>query len=558
MAGLTPCPENVMSSTTLPARTSHRSLTRLGPWWVDAGLAAVLLLLLIALRPALPDGDAQSYADSAIYFRSEEAFRPSHLLYVPLLRLIYVSLLGLGWQAYAVEAFTALSNVSAVGVFILLARVIYPAYLPGPLLPRVAALGSMLSFGVLATCCAIETYALALLLLVALTAVCVRDGLATPRGCVAAGVLFVLAASVHITSILLGPFLLALLIYQVRRGARRAPACFIGSVLVCGAVAAVTLMAARGVWPGDPGWPAKLLPRADPEPPLRVTGRLGRAAYGMLRTIAYLPPFRSLTPGFATAYGFGWLAAGAITLFVARRGRRNGVGRDWRLGALLGLIVLPFVYMGVSYYPSDPERWLFLVPVVWLVVGLIWSNYDPPAGARLDPAEARYTFVVLVALLGFYNVAVGLWPDSRHDRTLTGLIALDERTTKGDLVIAPRNFGGIYEEFVLKRRYRSEFVPLDLLMSEHGADVAGCKEELRHILATAFAQGRRVFVFDLLDEGHTAGRGYPWAWMLKDGYEPDTFIDILKQFDPEPLVPPGEDSAGIFVLRPAREERKAP
>lgn len=555
MVGLTPCPEDEMTSATLPVRTSHRAQTGLGPWWVDIGLAAGLLLLLIALRPALPDGDAHAYADSAIHFRAEEAFRPSHLLFVPLLRLIYLALLGLGGQAYTVEVFTAVSNLSGVGVFLLLSRVIYPAFLRGPWLPRVAALGSILSFGVLATCCAIETYALALLLQVALGAVCVRDGLATPRGCIAAGVLFVLAASVHITSILLGPFLLALLLYRVRRGARLAPACFVGAVLVCGVAAAVALMAARGVWPGEPGWLARLLPRADPEPPLGAAGRLGRAAYGMLRTIAFLPPFRTLATGFAAAYGLGWLAAGGLILFVARR---STAGRDWRLGVLLGLIVVPFVYMGVSYYPSDPERWLFLVPVVWLVMGLVWARYNPPAGARLGPAEARFALVGLVALLGCYNAAVGLWPDSRRDRLLTGLIALDERTATGDLVIAPRSFGGLYEEFVLKRRYRFETVPLDLLMSEHGADVAGCKEELRRVLADAFARGRRVFVFDLFDEGLTAGRGYPWAWVLKDGYEPDTFIDILKQFDPEPLVPPGEDSAGIFLLRPSRTDQKAP
>ena len=49
-----------------------------------------------------------------------------------------------------------------------------------------------------------------------------------------------------------------------------------------------------------------------------------------------------------------------------------------------------------------------------------------------------------------------------------------------------------------------------------------------------------------IGEAHVKGRGYPWSFI--PDYDPDLFLTVLKEFNPEAVVPPARDGIGIYRL----------
>jgi hypothetical protein len=523
-------------------------------WLPDILLAVLLFLGLMLLRPAMPDGDGLGHSARAVQRSLLTGMETKHILYAPLLRCVLLALEPFGLRPFALEAFTLVSNLAGVAVYLLLARAIFAPLLRDLFLARVCALGTLLSYGVLSECCSIETYALALALDVALVAVCLH-GLTTARRGAAAGVLFVLAVGIHSTNALVLPFVLALFWNDGKRSGWRPVLSFL-AVTGLGAVLLATALVFGAE--GGSDW-RRLLPHGDRQPALGVGGHLSRAAYGVARTVAWLPPISDLTPRLAVGYGALFVLAIALIVVVARRGFVGKLGSYRPAFLPLALLALPFAAIGIYYFPSDPERWLFLLPAAWLIVGRIWADDAAPL------RRTRFALVAMVLLLGVYNGVGKLWPEARHDRGKQGMEELARRAKHDDLVVALHRFN-LVDEFVLRLPpFTFEILAIGELMTEHGdrpEDVAACQKDLRRRITEALDRKQRVLVFGLFDEGHVAGRGHPWAHV---NYTPDDLLDVLKEFQPEVLVPPNAEHAGTFELHPCnvraatvRERKSAP
>jgi hypothetical protein len=516
-----------------------------GSWPTDLALAALVLVVLAALRPLTPDGDGLYHAGRAIDETVLHGMVAKHPLYAAALRLVYLGLDAVGLRAWTLSAFALLSCLCGAGLYLVLARGLYPPLLGDRALSRLCALGTLASYGVMQCCCSIETYAPALLLDAALVTVCLRCDVAAPRGGILAGLLFVLAVGMHATNSLFAPFLLAVLWYRLQGRSWTTAGWAVGTVALGGVLIAAALLAGSpGGWPPD--W-HRLIPKGDPEPALSVAGRLGRTVYGWLRTVAWLVPSWELTRTFAAVYAPGWLTAGLLVLYVARHGLRLGS----RLGSLAfaALIAVPFLLLGVWYFPSDPERWLFLTPILWLLVGWIWADYRPASGALLSTGGARLALALLVAGLALFNGAAKLWPEARHDRGRSGGIAMTEVAGRGDLVVSPSGMTHVYQEFVIGKPFDFEVLAVDRIMLEqYPKDVPGGQAELNRQVRDALRQGRRVFVHALFDEGLHSGRGYPWAWVETSGYSPGIILEVLKPYRPEAVVRPGPGQTGTYRL----------
>jgi hypothetical protein len=505
-----------------------------GSWRIDAAIALGLFALFFALRPACPDGDGSTYAGEAM---SRPLFNPpstKHVFYETTLRLVYLGCTALGLRAHLLTAFTVVSNLAGAALYLILARGLYPPLLRDVGLSRACALGVLLSFGVMASAATIENYATSLALSAATVALALRGGFATTGRGALVGLLFVLAVGAHVSNVLLLPVLLAVAAAGVGRyGWRPVAACT--AVIAAGPVAVLAgpyLHAPPGTGLLD------LIPRGDPQPPLSLPSRLARAAYGVLRTAAWIPPFQELTPLFAVCYGAAALAVLALLAVMAYQAWRRGAGPPGRLWLGLLLLAAPFAAMGVHYYPSDPERWLTLVPAAWLLVGWVWTA---------APARARLAVVALALALGAFNAGYKLWPETRDNPELAGLRALEGLAEPGDLVIAPTRFA-VVDEFVLGRPFRFEVLPLDRQMERHKGDPDACESELRRQLNDAFQQSRTVYVFALLDEGLQTGRGYPWAFAAAWGYSPGRFEHLLSEYRPTPVHEPTPQQCGIYRL----------
>jgi hypothetical protein len=277
-------------------------------------------------------------------------------------------------------------------------------------------------------------------------------------------------------------------------------------------------------------------------------GRLARAAYGFARTVAFLPYHRELRAWLAVPYVV--LVGGVFLLWshLARRGLLTDLGKNRRLLLMLVLLATPFLFMGLAYYASDPERWLFLMPLLWLLIGVAWDQYDPGPGRRTIAWDSPILLAAVVIGLGTYNSAA-LLPDTLANRSLAGLRALSKLTTQDDLVISPDEIRGPICEFYLDRPIQAANLTVMGLVKEHGADLNGMQARLAHEIDRALQAGRRVFVFDLIGEGHEKQRGYPWSNIGHD-YGPDAFLAVLEEYPYDPIDPPNRVHVGIIRLKP--------
>jgi hypothetical protein len=292
-----------------------------------------------------------------------------------------------------------------------------------------------------------------------------------------------------------------------------------------------------------------VLPEADVEPALGAAGRLSRAAYGIVRTVVWLPPFRDADRRTLAGVGAGAALGLAFLAFVASRGLGARLRRRPADLAWFALAAAPFTAMGMAYYPSDPERWLFLLPLVWLAVGLAVCEYRPPEGARVGRSLAVWGVAALVACIGAYNAAAKLYPESRGDRRLAGLQALGRTASAGDLVVCPSTLKGPILEFFPTGPLEFDEAAIERLVERRGDDAEAVYAELRSRIDRTLGSGRDVYAFDLFNEGHEAMRGSPWSRFSNPRYAPEAFLKALSEYSPEPIHPPSAERCGIYQLR---------
>jgi hypothetical protein len=472
---------------------------------------------------------------------------PRHPLAAAVLRAVYVLLQAAGLEHVTLKAFVGVSSLSAIGTFLLLARSIFPRFIRAWSVSLLCALGVVATYGVLSRASTIEAYVPALFLDVALVAYCLRSPFTRNPDAVVASLLLVFAAGFHVTNLLMIPFVIALVIGRTPRERIVRYLCWGATTFVLGMGVIVVLL---WLGPGEAKWPhdmALILPRGEAQPPLGLGGHLSRAGYGFARTVAFLPYIRDLRPRLAIPYVA--LVAGVLGLcfHLARRGFLNHLEKNARLLLMLAVLASPFSFIGVYYYPSDPERWLFLMPPLWLLVGVVWDQHDPAPGRRIIVWESPTLLAAIAIGLGTYNAAA-LVPDALANRYLQGLRELSRLTTQEDLLISPSGVQSRISEYYLDHPVQAEELSVVSLVKEHGPDVRRMQADLADRIDRALERGRRVFVFGLIGEGHEKQKGYPWSFIEHD-YGPDTFLDVLSKFGRDPVYPPNREHVGIIRLK---------
>ena len=196
---------------------------------------------------------------------------------------------------------------------------------------------------------AIEVYAPALFMDVALIAYCLRSSFTRDRNAVTASLLLLLAVGFHVTNLLVIPFIVALVIGRTPRERVVRTLLWGGATVLLGLGAILALL---WLGPGRAQWPpdlALILPHRDREPPLGLVGHLSRAAYGFARTVAFLPDSHELRASLAVPYAALVGGVGLWSLHLARKGFLAHPGKNRGLLLMLALLAVPFLAMGISY-----------------------------------------------------------------------------------------------------------------------------------------------------------------------------------------------------------------
>jgi hypothetical protein len=487
-------------------------------------LGAGATLLYLATAPAVVNLDGLGYLKLLPH-----NFAAGHLLYMPLLRLA-TRLLGGDGLAAGRLANAVLAGSGVVLMYGIARRLIGDAGLQAEdarFAATFAAAGLALSYGYWVQGADVEAYAAAMVALLStvrlLLAYAQRP---TAARALAVGLMLGVAVLCHMTHVLLSLLVAAAICRTPRRGlVHAALALGAGGALALSAYAYAALIVRGHDLPGALRWvrtAAHGFHQSD------GVYRLADAVYGLAKSLVYSPYLyeadaQRLLGQFLL--GLGPLVALGVAAWL--RGV-PALDSHWRR---LGLAwVGPYALVGVLFFGADSERWLFVLPVGWLL-----------AGALVAPLRRRAQVAAWVLVyVGALNLVTGILPAHRDTWTRHRAESAAALFHDGDLLILP---GHSWDEYI--GFYAAAPVhpfPVAYYAARDGLDE--CFARLDREVAMALLRGGQVYAVRVFDDRDDDPRGWKELEQLGLG-RAQLRARLLEGLVPAPL-PPLE---GLTVVR---------
>ncbi len=448
------------------------------PVFVGPVLALGAAILYLVTSPGVVNSDGLGYLKLLPH-----NFAAGHLLYMPVLRAATVLLGDSGLLT------GRLLNAILGGTGVLLAHGI--AYSAAPLrsdrrfVATLTACGLAVSYGYWAQGADVEAYALAMVALLSLVRVALpyRHTPSLVRAA-AIGLCLGLAVLTHLTHVFASLFVVAVCLDDPR--GRRAGlgsavlALAIGGGLALGVYAYAAFVvrghhlegALRWIATASHGFSERGSPYA-----------LASAIYGLSRSLVWAPYLHEAdAPRLLGQFLLGLaLLIGLVGLARSRRGALAGLPLrpfSW--------LVAPYVGVALLFFGADPERWIFVLPVLWII-----------AATAIDALATRRVWgPLVVAYLLLLNLVLAVLPahfDTRA-RRLAELAAAS--LAPGDLLLFPGHSWDEYVSFYGKKHI--EPFPLVYYAARDGAPAMW--ERLDREVAAARARGHGVYAVRLFDD----------------------------------------------------------
>jgi hypothetical protein len=362
----------------------------------------------------------------------------------------------------------------------------------------------------------VEVYAVSTLMVVALLWALVRYSESRGAGAVGwallAGLFCGAGVHFHLALVLLGPSMAVLLVlWAPRRGG--IPNALVGVAVAAVVVLVPLVLVLRKAGITDPGAAAAWLSTSDhgipyPRPLLGPVV----AVWGIIRSLLFVPyPYQAtllVVAALTVSGGAAWLL-----LLLLRRGAASRTRLD---GRFVLVWCLPLALFAAFFFPSDTERWIFLLPAVFL-----W----------LAPARGRLAYAV-VGILAIANLAGGFLPGALDRESPDRAAAVDRMTTPRDLVVSP---GHGWEEMV---GLTTRIPPATYGLVPHAGaleDLAAAVAEMRERIERTLDSGGRVFVARLRDSPDPRGfKELEWLGMSRE-----EFAALFDRYGPAPTGLPG-------------------
>jgi hypothetical protein len=462
------------------------------------GLGALATLLYLCTAPAVPNADGLGYLKLLPH-----NFAAGHLAFMPMLRTAARLLSDDGLRAG--RLLDALLGGSGVVLLYGIARRAL-SFLPlgRPFstedirfVATTSAAGLAVSYGYWIECADVEAYAAATVALLST----VRLSLAyrarpTAFRALATGALLGVSVLCHLSHVLLAPFVAATLYWHAPSKATRlyhpALALAVGGALSLGAYAYAALMVRGHDLHGALAWIATA------QHGFRQPGgayRLTDAIYGLAKSLVWSPYlYESDAQVLIGQFVLGLLPlTGAMALLIVRRrALPPPIIRDWREGVWW---VAPYALLGMLFFGNDSERWIFVLPALWLAAA---TTIAFQAGRmRLALGVIAYLFVL--------NLSTAMWPAHKDAGGVRArAVEAGQRLSDGDLLIFPGHGWDEYVSFYAHAKV--EPFPLSYYAARDGAGAAWAR--LDRDLEKARARGGRTVALRFFDEHDEDPRGF--------------------------------------------------
>jgi hypothetical protein len=499
-----------------PAHPSLRS---------SGGLIALTFLMSLAVyaasRPVAPNFDGIAYRDRILGAAPGIPVFPGHLLFGPLV--------AFAWRGTALvhpipllDALQSISHLAGALGVVLTAIVARHWGAPGHG-QLLAALGLSFSSAYWLSAADAETYPVALLAVVASLLMATRFAeLPTGRRAAALAIANVFAALAHLQLVSLATASVLLVVAKWRRdpaGARRAAGVYV-ACMALGLGLPYLLTSFVALHHRSPfetiAW---LLSASAGATSAHDWQAFPRAAYGFARIFLFLEFFDVAARWILLLKGLALLLAGGWALYwlAPRLSRLPGAAQ------LVLLSHIPFVLLhsvfGVLWYPSEPERWIFFLPLIWAAVG---------ATVPLLPARQRLVAATAVAAMACVNLASAIWPMAADTSMRDRALALQRALRPGAVMVRPgHDWFGYYGFFT---QSRLPTITLLDLAREHPQDPSAFAEELSRRLRQFEAEGRPIALIRVFDPSDTPNSD-PWPQLVLLGYGRAQMQKLLRAED---------------------------
>jgi hypothetical protein len=231
----------------------------------------------------------------------------------------------------------------------------------------------------------------------------------------------------------------------------------------------------------------------------------------MAKTLVWSPYlYESDAPRLLGQFLLGLLPLVALTAWASVR-RRVIPPLEWRV---LATWVVPYALVGVLFFGSDSERWLFILPVAILLAAPL---------VALEPHRDRL-FTVVVGYLFVLNLVTAVWPAHRDAQGIRSRAETAARLfSDGDLIVFPGHSWDEYVSFYATAKL--EPFPLAYYIARDGAAAGWAR--LERDVRRALDRGGHVFVLRVWDDHDLDPRGIDELTAL--GYDRATLRRELEQ-----------------------------
>ena len=182
------------------------------------------------------------------------------------------------------------------------------------------------------------------------------------------------------------------------------------------------------------------------------------------------------------------------------------------------LFLIPQALFGIYYFGSDTERWVLILPVVWLAVADLAS--------RMSTARKK-AIVVLVAVLAAINAVQAFWPAAMDRSIESRVLALRKALPAGSLVITPGDDWLSYYHYYTSQRVKK--LTLIEVATKYVNQDQPFFEEFSGAFEKELGQGNPVILlrlFDPTENDHTD----PWSSLSSLGFQPEKVRARFKRY----------------------------
>ena len=491
----------------------------------SGGMIALTFLIPLAIyaasRPIAPNFDGISYRDSVLGAAPGIPVFPGHLLFGPLASVAWWSTAFV----HPLPLFDALQSIShlagALGVVL---TAIVACHWGAPARGQcLAALGLAFSSAYWMSASDAEAYPVAVVAVAASLVMMTRFAeLPTARRAAGLAIANVLAALVHLQLVSLVTASLFLIGARWRRdpaGARTAAGVYVACVAL-GLGLPYLLTSVIALHHRSPSETIRwMLSASGGATSAHDWLSFPRAAYGFARVFLFLEFFDVASRSVLFLKGLALLLAGGWALYwLAPRLSQLPRTAQVVLASHIPFVLLHVVF-GVSWYPSDPERWIFFLPLIWATVG---------ATVPLLPARQQLLAIAATAAMACVNLMSAVWPMASDTSMRDRALALQRALRPGTVMVRPgHDWFGYYSFFT---HSRLPTITLLDLATEHRQDPSGFVRELTRRLGNFEAEGRPIALIRVFDPTDTPNSD-PWPQLVLLGYSRDAMQGLLRAED---------------------------